>query len=355
MKFYNYRNIDKTEATYRLIIGERSNGKTFGYLKKVLQEFVKTGLPSAYIRRYDVDIRAAKMQRLFGGIVDSGEFKKIVRGKWDNIYYYGGVFYARKMDGEKCIEKKPILYVYALNVWEHSKGADIGEVKYICFDEFCTRGKYLTDEFIALHQTISSIVRNRRGVIIYLLANTVNKFCPHFEEFGIGDIDKIKQGSIIDYKNGVALEYCESTGNASKTEYLKPFDNVQLDMLRSGAWEQAQYPHISKSNAGDSIEFYFYIVFSHKTLCGEIRQTDSGGLYIFFRHQTKDIKKHDAVIYSQDVSTDALHSTSLTKYQPTKIHQIIYQLIRANKILYQSNEVGEIVRNWLLWQGVTLS
>lgn len=354
MKYFNYKNIDKTEATYRLIIGERSNGKTYGFLKKVIEAFMKDGLPSAYIRRFDVDIRAAKMQRLFNGICESGAFRKIVKGAWDDINFYGGTFYVRKMDGKKCIEKKPILYVYALNVWEHSKGADCGAVKYICYDEFCTRGKYLPDEFIALQQTISSIARNRKGIVIYMLANTVNKFCPHFEEFGIGDIDNIKQGSIIDYKNGVALEYCEETGNASKTEYLKPFENTQLAMLKSGAWEQAQYPHLPKRAGLDNILAYFYVKFSHKFVCGEIRETDDGGLYIFFRYQTKDIKEKDCIIYSQDVSRNQLHSTNLMRYQPTKLHTIIYNLIKANKVYYQSNEIGEIIRNWLLWQGVML-
>ena len=355
MKWYDYKRIDKTDATYRLIIGERSNGKTYGFLKKVLQAKIKENLPSAYIRRFDIEIKASKMQRLFNGIMETGEFWKIVKDRFDDLYFYGGVFYLRKHDDKNnVILKEPLLYTYALNVWEHNKGADSGAVKYVCFDEFCTRDKYLTDEFITFQQTLSSIIRNRSGVIIYLLANTVNKYCPHFEEFGIGDIDKIKQGQIVDFKNGIAIEYCDDTGNNSKTEYLKPFNNVQLDMLKSGKWEIAQYPHIPKTAGMDEILICFYVRFNYKFLCGEVRQTPGGGLYIFFHQQTKRIDEKESIIYSQEVTTGALHSTNIIKYQPTKVHKLIYQILQSRKIFYQTNEVGEIVRNWLLWQGVIL-
>ena len=357
MKYYSYKKIDKTDTTYRLIIGERSNGKTYGFLKKVLEAFMKEGLPSAYIRRFDVEIKASKMQKLFNGITETGEFAKIVKDKYDEVYFYGGVFYLRKYNEQhtSVIDKQPLLYTYALNVWEHNKGADNGAVKYVCYDEFCTRDKYLSDEFIALHQTLSSIIRNRSGVIIYLLANTVNKYCPHFEEFGIGDIDKIKQGTITNFGNGIAIEYCESTGNNSKTEYLKPFSNVQLDMLKSGAWEIKQYPHLTKKAKNDSIEYVFYVNFNKKTVCGEIRETPNGGLYIFFHYQTKPISASEDIIrYNQVPTTAPLDSTDILKYQPTKIHKLIYALIKANKLFYQTNEVGEIIRNWLLWQGVMI-
>lgn len=355
VKYYSYKNIDKTDTIYRLIIGERSNGKTYGYIKKVCEAMKKEGLPSAYIRRFDVEIKASKMQKLFNSIInETHEFQKIFKDEWDDVYFYGGVFYLRKYDDKhNVIDKKALLYVYALNVWERNKGADIGRVKYVCYDEFCTRDKYLEDEFIALHQTLSSIIRNRSGVIIYLIANTVNKYCPHFEEFGIGDIDNIKQGTITNFGNGIAIEYCEDTGNNSKTEYLKPFSNVQLDMLKSGAWEMKQYPHLNKTAKADTVEFIFYVNFNHKCVCGEIRQTPSGGLYIFYHYQTKPItNRSDLIKFNQVPTTNLLDSTNLLRYQPTKIHKIIYDLIKANKQFYKSNEIGELIRNWLLWQGV---
>ena len=35
--YYSYDDIDATEAQYRMVIGERSNGKTYGALLKIVE------------------------------------------------------------------------------------------------------------------------------------------------------------------------------------------------------------------------------------------------------------------------------------------------------------------------------
>jgi hypothetical protein len=45
-------------------------------------------------------------------------------------------------------------------------------------------------------------VRDRDDVVIYMLANTVNKYCPYFSEMGLGDVDKIPQGELRVYNFG---------------------------------------------------------------------------------------------------------------------------------------------------------
>ena len=357
LKFYSSRNIDKTGAIYRLIIGERSNGKTYCFCKHALEGFMKNGYPSAYIRRFDTEFKRPQIRRMFNSMInETGDFQKIVKGAYDTIRFEGGIYWLIKFDEKNKIEEKTeLLYTYTLNTWENDKGGDIGQVNYICYDEFCTRGKYLADEFIAFQNTVSTIRRTRTGIIIYLLANTVNEYCPLFDEFGI-DITAIEQGKIYDFGNGVALEWCATSGNNSKSEYLTPFKNSRLDMIKTGAWEQAQYPHLPKNAKYDSTEFYFYINFNHKTVCGEIRQTPNGGLYIFFHYQTKPLDTtKDLITFNQVPTTDYLAVTNITRYAPTKIHKIIVDLIRANKLFYRSNAVGEFVRNWLLWQGVVIT
>ena len=43
MKYYSLSKIDAKDATYNLIIGERSNGKTYAMLTKVLKQYIKDG------------------------------------------------------------------------------------------------------------------------------------------------------------------------------------------------------------------------------------------------------------------------------------------------------------------------
>ena len=48
-----------------------------------------------------------------------------------------------------------------------------------------TRDIYLKDEFAIFANIISSLVRDREIKCIYMLANTVNKYCPYFEDMGL--------------------------------------------------------------------------------------------------------------------------------------------------------------------------
>lgn len=52
MKYYNTNAIDKKNATYNVIFGERSNGKTYALLLKGLKNYLKTGEQMAYVRRW---------------------------------------------------------------------------------------------------------------------------------------------------------------------------------------------------------------------------------------------------------------------------------------------------------------
>lgn len=55
-KFYSLENIKKTGATYNVIFGERSNGKTYSVLLEGLKEYVKHGGQLAIVRRWKEDI-----------------------------------------------------------------------------------------------------------------------------------------------------------------------------------------------------------------------------------------------------------------------------------------------------------
>ena len=56
MKYYNTDKIDKHNATYNVIFGERSNGKTYALLLRSLKQYVKDGSQMAYVRRWKEDI-----------------------------------------------------------------------------------------------------------------------------------------------------------------------------------------------------------------------------------------------------------------------------------------------------------
>ena len=72
-KYYDIRNTLKKypDAYYYLVIGERSNGKTYSSLDYALERYFECGEQFAYIRRYGEDIRKKHLSNLFSGHIES--------------------------------------------------------------------------------------------------------------------------------------------------------------------------------------------------------------------------------------------------------------------------------------------
>lgn len=355
--YYSYDKIDKLKATYNLIIGQRSNGKTYGMLKKILNAYITNGTPSAYVRRLDEQIKPTQIDFLFNPLISYIEEK--TNGKYNGVSYRLRGFYLIKNEtlpegSTKRVAKdtKPFCRTYAINTAETTKGADAGEIRYVCFDEFMTRQYYLANEFIMFQNLLSSIIRNRDGVQIYMLANTVNKYCPYFKDMGLKDVGEMEQGTINLYtvgktKTTIAVEYCSMSESSKKVSKYYAFDNPQLDMITSGAWEIALYRHSPPSLHEYDIIISFFIVYSDKIVQGDIYNYKEYPI-IFFHPKTTELQHPEKdIIYYEDIyDGNPLHMMTLTGGQ-TKAQKLIEFLIKSNRTFYSDNSTGELVNNWL--------
>lgn len=355
--YYSYKKIDGLHATYNLIIGQRSNGKTYGMLKKIVDEYIKTGTPSAYVRRLDEQIKPTQLEDLFNPLIEY--IAERTKDKYNGVSYWRNRYYMIKNetlpDGStKRVAKdsKPFCRTYAINTAETTKGADAGKVRYVCFDEFMTRKYYLANEFIMFQNLLSSIIRNRDGVQIYMLANTVNKYCPYFKDMGLKDVADMEQGSINLYSVGktkttIAVEYCSMSKASEKVSKYYAFDNPQLDMITSGAWEIALYRHSPPSLHEYDIIKSFFIVYSDKIVQGDIYNYKDYPI-IFFHPKTTELQhpERDIIYYEDIYDGNPLHMMTLAGGQ-TKAQKLIEYLIKSNRTFYSDNTCGELVNNWL--------
>lgn len=355
--WYSYDAIDKIDSVYKIIIGERSNGKTYGWCKKVLEEYLKTGTPSAYIRRHDEQIKPRNLQKLFHPQLDWVE--EATKGKWNGIKYYLNNYYLIRTEtlpnGETkrvAEDKNEFCRAYAISTAETSKGADRGAVKYICFDEFITRQFYLQNEFVMYQNLLSSIIRKRSGIIIYMLANTVNRYCPYFRDMGLSKAATQTPGTIDVYKIGktesqIAMEYCAESGKNPTVKQYFAFDNPQLEMITSGAWEIALYRHAPPQLSSARIILSFFVIFTGQVIQGDIHMYQ-GYPIVFFHPKSTQIKNPEkTIIYTQDTTdSNPLHQTDV-RIKPTKAHALIADLFNQKKTFYSDNETGEVINNWL--------
>lgn len=355
-KYYSLDRIKAVKAQYNLIIGERSNGKTYACLLEVLKRFIKTGEQGAYVRRYKEDFRGKRGESLFSAIVADGHVSKLTDEKWDRISYYSGRWYLAKYNEllDKVVrDDTPIMYGFSLNDMEHDKSTSYPKITIIIFDEFLTRQYYMQNEFVIFMNVLSTIIRLRDNVTIYMLGNTVNKYCPYFKEMGLSHVAEMEIGKIDVYNYGesklkVAVEMCGNSDKkgSKKSNVYFAFDNPSLAMITGGAWEIDLYPHLMEKYSNKEILLTYFIVFDGNLLQCEIIQHEDL-LFTYIHQKTTEIRHPDEdIIFTLDYSMRPNVFRNILKAQNDMVRKIRY-FYANDRVFYQDNEVGEIVRNYL--------
>lgn len=354
MKYYSLNKINKKNATYNVIFGERSNGKTYATLKQALENYFSDGSQFAYIRRWSVDVQPKRMNNLFNAIIEDGYLENLSGGKFTAIFYRTGRFYlCTYNDKGKPIynEEDVIGYAFSLSENEHNKANSYPRVTTIIFDEFLTNKIYLPDEFMLFMNTVSTIVRQRTNVRIYMLGNTVNKYCPYFKEMGLTNILSMKQGSIDLYTYGdsklkVAVEYADSKKKFKKNNFYFAFNNPKLKMITGGAWELNIYPHAPVKWLPKNILFTYFIDFNDNLYQCEIISKDEN-VFTFIHEKTTPIKNPDKdIIYTLEYNPKINYNVNILKPLNDYQNKITW-FFTHDRVYYQNNNVGDAINNYL--------
>lgn len=233
----------------------------------------------------------------------------------------------------------------------------------ILFEEFMDLS-YMDDEIRLFFQTIGNIVRNEsyQQVEIFMLANTVLKYCPYLDVFGF-DIGKIKIGEIatINSKCGgtAALERCKNKVDVlgkRKTSKYFGFDTATTNMILHGEWEYNNcnvdpIDMISWSNKRHLVKAY---VTSLKNVY-ELSYYDNKNPVAFIRQlNTQNGIVNQKIKYN--LSFDNSIKLSYSNYVPVPIYskvsekfidydviedlKIIKECIRCGRAVYQDIQTG---------------
>lgn len=369
LQYYRLDRIKKENAQYNIIYGERSNGKSFAVEEEILLNYIKTGEQGAIIRRYDTDLQGKLGQAVFEHFVSNPKrgniIEQITNGKWNSIYYYSQRWYLSYIDenNNRTKDIDPFCYGFTLAGQEHVKSTSYPRVTTILFDEFMTRIYYLPDEFVTFVNVLSTIIRDRDNVKIYMCGNTVNKFNPYFKEMGLDNVLKMKQGDIQIYKFAamkdkvltIAVEYSDGIAkNGKPSDVYFAFNNPKLKMITNGMWEVALYPHLPYKYKQKDIQFTFFIIWERNILqCELIQVYDEDKkitvTFIYIHMKTTELQNDcEDLIYSTDYDSRLNWRRKITK-PIDDIDRKLMWFFKSEKVFYQDNEVGELVRNYMVW------
>lgn len=239
--YYRLDAILSHPSSYYIILGERSNGKSYAVKERMLLHYYQTGKRFIYIRRYKRQKVKRRNRKYFEDMQDYA--KKLFKSY---IYYdYIDGFYIIKDDGTR----ETIGYALSIEEGVDDKGSNFSDCDIIVFEEIIEHS-YLDDETTRYLNLLSTIIRKRKDVEVFMLGNTITKTCPYFRDLGI-DIGKTKQGCISQFTHSkgvtIAVERTKSfvargeTRATQKDKYFG-FDNLgAVSMMLYGDWEHGNY------------------------------------------------------------------------------------------------------------------
>lgn len=354
----------KKNCHYNLLVGERSNGKTYCVLDYILENYCKTGNQSVYLRRWDEDLKTKLTVTLCDGLVRDKLVEKYTGGEYNGIRYYNAKWYLTKTyittnnKGEK-IEKtesqlSPFMIGFTISSDEHNKGATYPKIRTIFFDEFISRTGYLTDEFICFMNTLSTLIRLRDDIKIFMCGNTINPYTPYFKEFGITNIKNMKKGDIDVYTYGesglrLGIYMTDSLPKGmKKSNVYFAFNNPRLSMItgEGNIWDVGIFPHCPVKYRPCDVMFNFFIEFDNNLYHGEVVYTGQE-LFIFIHIKTTPIQSPQSdLLYTLDNSA-SLATRHFINKPISQIEKLVATLFQQQKVFYQDNEVGNAIQNFL--------
>lgn len=355
--YYSLTNILRVNADYNIIYGERSNGKTTAVQGYALHDYITSGFRNqfAVIRRWKEDFRGKNMKNMFAGVILEW-LVKWSKGEYNSIWYWAGAWYLVHYNdkGEKDKQSEtPFAFAFALDEEEHYKSTSFPHIRTVLFDEFITRNYYLPNEFIAFQSVLSTIIRNRDDVKIFMCGNTINRYCIYFNEMGLKGVRTQKKGTIDTYSYGdtglvVAVEYADSPSKHKPSNKYFAFDNPKLKMITEGEWEIAIYPHLPMKYYPTDIRYIYFVNFDSELLQCEIINRQ-GTWFTYIHRKTTPIKDSKReLVFDTDYHPEARYRRRLSS-PIDEYGKAIWKFFTAEKVFYQDNEVGEIMNNYLKW------
>lgn len=305
-KYYRLDAIKKTGAPYRLLIGEKANGKSWAVKEEIIKNaWNDPDRKFILLRRFEIEIKQNAVTTYFQD--PNGDFiSEWTNGECDGVTAFQGRIYLTKWNEKKQKSEKirHIGYYMALTSEQHYASGAFPDVDTIEFEEFVSRSGYLPNEPKKLQYLISTIARHRQ-ITVYLIGNSITRVCPYFNEWQLTNIPRQKQGTIEIYKQHVddttidiAVEFCANIGYKNKM-----FFGTHANAIVAGTWEVDQHPALIGDIDRDYERIYTVVIKckNFMFLCEFLVANETGLAMWFISPKTTPLKPNTR--YITDVAT----------------------------------------------------
>lgn len=339
--YYDVKNILTHDAQYNILLGQRSNGKSYSVKSLALTKAYKHDEMFIYLRRLQTEVKNVNVESYFADmpidIITDNEYTTI-------SVYSGKIFFANYDEKGKIVRGKQIGMAMYLNGAGHYKSMALPHFYRIIYEEFITNEFYLDNECDTLQDLVSTVARDR-DIQVFMIGNTISRFCPYFREWELLNIPKQEQGTIDDYfidtgsfdddgnsiKTKISVEYCSSIDNKSKMLFGNKAKSANM-----GAWETKVQPKINVPY--NDCKIVYSIAFLVKGFKYKAEMLKYGNdLFIFVKPLSNKSRLPKRVV-TDEFCTKHGYTTELVAIN--KADKIFLELVRQGKICFSDNLTG---------------
>ena len=333
--YYDISEMLKTNAEYMMLLGQRSNGKSYQVKKTVLEDFYFNETKFIYLRRWKADIKQKEVSTYFDDI----PIAKYTNREYNSVRAMNGFIYLCKIEDGLIVEKREMGRYCALNEYERYKSQVFMNYKNIVYEEFITDSIYLNDEPKLLQQFVSTVARLDK-IRVFLIGNTLTRVCPYFHEWCLENVLKQKQGTIEIYKYHmednvevkIAVEYCANTNNKNTM-----FFGQAAKQIVTGEWDVKEVPKLPRQLYEYEKIYEVMVVYqAFKFVLELLIEPKEGGVIIFVYPYTSN-RKIQRVI-TDEFSDKPYISSKLDIDKKPEL--LMLQALRRDKVCYSDNLTG---------------
>lgn len=333
--YYDISEMLKTNAEYMMLLGQRSNGKSYQVKKTVLEDFYFNETKFIYLRRWKADIKQKEVSTYFDDI----PIAKYTNREYNSVRAMNGFIYLCKIEDGLIVEKREMGRYCALNEYERYKSQVFMNYKNIVYEEFITDSIYLNDEPKLLQQFVSTVARLDK-IRVFLIGNTLTRVCPYFHEWCLENVLKQKQGTIEIYKYHmednvevkIAVEYCANTNNKNTM-----FFGQAAKQIVTGEWDVKEVPKLPRQLYEYEKIYEVMVVYqAFKFVLELLIEPKEGGVIIFVYPYTSNRKIQR--IITDEFSDKPYISSKLDIDKKPEL--LMLKALRMDKVCYSDNLTG---------------
>lgn len=310
-KFYNLNDLLSRNGLFNFSVGTRGIGKTYGFKRWSINDYIKSKKQFIYLRRYETELD------------EVGTFFNDIAIKYPKYEFdvKGRKFLIKEKDSDKW---NIIGYNYALSTAHKLKSTAFPNVNKIGFDEFILeKGSvyhYLPNEvdmFLNFYETVN---RTRDDTRVLFIGNAITIINPYFLYWNI-KVDKSRR--FYKFRNEIIVDYLIDS------EFINQKENTRFGQLTKGT--RFNKTSVHNEFVQDSIEF--------------IQNTPSTAKFAFsiwFKKQRIGLWYDQDKIYCSDKINNDLLQFCVSKDDLKENVRVLSNTNHYKKVLRESYEKANI-------------